>query len=216
MAKTLKIANLGLLSGAVALVLAGQTAQANTITGGISFSGNVTPYLSSTGSGPVATDYISAKSLVFGPSFVANGPTQTFAGITPITTPVTMYSPLVINPPQLPVPATSALWAVTFGGVTYSFTLSTLTEPVDQATFMTLTGSGIMSDGTPADSNTGTWVATFTTAGDTFSWNSSSGASGPSTPGTPDGGVTLMFLGLGLVLLAGYARFRPIGKQAAE
>lgn len=201
MTKTSKIALSVLMAGAVALTVVPDSAQANTIVGGISFNGNVTPYTTTDGTGTPAANYIVAHSVVFGPSVVSLGANGSFAGIS-AGTPVTMYSPLVINPPQLPIPATSPLWQVTVGSTTFSFTLSTLTEPVDTATAMELTGSGIMSDGNPADSNTGTWVATFTTSGSTFSWNASSSAN------VPEAGTTLLLLGLGLTALGAFASLR--------
>jgi hypothetical protein len=80
---------------------------------------------------------------------------------------------------------------------------------VDQQTFMVLTGSGLMDDGTPGDETTGTWVATFTSATDTFGWNASSDSSGnPVNPQTvPDSSSSLLLLGFGLTVLGGYGRF---------
>jgi hypothetical protein len=118
-----------------------------------------------------------AKSLVFGSSYVAAGANGSFDSIT-VGTPVSVYSPLQINPPVLPTPSTAPLWQVTSGITTYALTLSKLTEPVDTSSAIELTGSGIISNGTPADSTPGTWVATFTSASMcdnvTFSWNASS------------------------------------------
>ncbi|HEY1921182.1 MAG TPA: PEP-CTERM sorting domain-containing protein [Tepidisphaeraceae bacterium] len=162
-----------LLAASAALLMAAAPAPANIITGGISFSGNITPYLTQTGTGTVATDYVNAHSLVFGPSTVNQGANGPYAGITS-GTPVTMYSPLVINPPALPIPASAELWSVTSGGITYTFNVTDLTEPVDQPTFMVLTGMGTLSDGIPADDATGSWVASFTTSGSTYGWNASS------------------------------------------
>jgi hypothetical protein len=208
---TFKYAFSVLMAGATALIIVPQSAEANIISGGISFNGNVIAYDTTDGTGPEASDYISAHSVVFGPSVVSLGANGSFAGIS-ADTPVTMYSPLDINPPQLPIPATSPLWSVTYGAVTYTFTLSTLTEPADQANFMVLTGAGNMSDGTPADDNTGTWVATFTTSGDTFSWNASANATGGNGLNVPEVGATIQFLGLALAGLAAFARLR---KQVA-
>jgi hypothetical protein len=204
MTKTFKLVYCGLVAGAVALFAVIQSAQANTITGGISFNGNVTPYLNNTGTGTQASDYVSAHSVVFGPTVVSLGANGSFAGISAGTT-VNMYAgALEINPPALPFPVTSPLWSV--GG--FTFTLSGLIESAVQPTFMALSGTGIMSDGIPADFNTGTWVATFTTEGSTFSWNSSSGATGTSVP---DGGSSLLLLGLGLTALTAFVKF---SKQA--
>jgi hypothetical protein len=208
MIKVLRVAVLGFLVGAFALCLATQSAQALPITGGISFSGDVTAYATTDGSGPPDFDFTSAKSLVFGPTTVASGANGSFSGIS-AGTPVAMYSPLEINPPQLPIPATSPLWQVTVGSTTFAFTLSTLTEPLDTVDAMELTGSGIVSDGDPADSVTGQWVATFNSLGETFSWSASSASGTPITPpGVPDSSNTLMLLGLGLTMLGGFGRFR--------
>src|ERR1700733_443311 len=101
------------MAAAIALTIAAQSAQALP-TGDISFFGNVTPYLSSTGIGTQASDYISARALVFGPTVAALNADGVFS-IVPANTPITMYSPLEINPPQLPIPATSPVWQVTAG-----------------------------------------------------------------------------------------------------
>jgi hypothetical protein len=170
-----KTAFAALIAGAIALVAAPKSAQANVITGGISFNGNVTPYLSDEGFGPPTDDLTLAQSVVFGPSVVSEGGNGTFAAI-PANTPVTMYSPLVINPPALPVPATTPVWQVTVGPTTYSFTISGLSnyiEPVDNSAFMVLAMAGVVSDGTPSDDATGVFVATFTAEGGTSSWNGS-------------------------------------------
>jgi hypothetical protein len=153
-----------LAGGIAALAVAPRVAQASIVSGSISFYGNVTPYLDTTGTGTVATDFQSAHSLVFGTSYTAASPTGSFSGIAE-NSPVTM-SLIQFNPPQLPA---AAIWTVG----SYSFTLSTMTEPVDQPDFLVLTGAGILSDGVPADDNTGVWIATFTTVGGTYSWNSS-------------------------------------------
>jgi hypothetical protein len=166
-----KTALLALFALAFALV-APKTAQAAKILGGISFNGNVTPYLNTIGTGPTATDLISAKSWVFGPTVTSLGANGSFGSV-PSGVPVTMYSPLDVNPPALTIPASTPVWQVTSGGITYAFVLSSLTEPVDAPTYLVLTGAGTVSDGTPADNNTGNWVATFTTEGSTYSWNAS-------------------------------------------
>lgn len=195
-------------AGAVALVMSVQETSAVPINGSISFNGNVTPYVSTTGTGTVATDYSAAHSLVFGQTFVSAGADGSFASV-PQNSQVFVYSPLVINPTALPVPSTTPLWSTAVGG--FTFTLSLLTEDPLVSPFNTLTlrGIGVISDGIAADQNTGTWVATFTTAqsaaGETFSWNSSSRAN---IPGVPDGGSCLILLGLGLasVTVFNYSR----------
>ncbi len=164
------------LAGALAISLSADRAHAAAIHGAISFNGNVTAYLNASGTGTEAMDFTLAHSLVFGTTNVSANPTGTFAGITTSTL-VDLFSPLEINPPQLPVPTTSPLWQVTFGGVTYKFTLNTLTEPLDTSSALELSGSGTISDSiSPSDSSPASWVATFTTSGCTYSWNSSAKA----------------------------------------
>jgi len=196
----LKTALCVLVAGAVALSIAPKSAQAAKLSGAISFNGNVTAYLNSNGTGTEATDLITAHSLVFGPSVVSAGANGSYSGITSGTA-VTMYSPLDINPPALPVPATSPLWQVTEGPVTYSFTLSALIEPYVSSTALVLSGSGVMSDGTPGDANTGTWIGTFTTSGSTYSWNASSAAAVPEPAS-----IALIVAGAGLLCRPSRAR----------
>ena len=209
MTKTFRLVYCGLVAGAVALFAVTQNAHATPINGGISFNGNVTAYLSAVGTGPVTFDYTLAHSVVFGASYVSAGANGIFSAI-PANTPVTMYSPLLINPAQLPYPTSSPLWQVTGGGTTFSFTLSSLIESDLHTDSMELFGSGSMSDGNPADVIFGEWVATFTSLGSTFSWNSSASGSGSNTP-VPDAGSTLLLLGLGLTALTAFVKF---SKQA--
>ena len=206
MTKTKKHALLIISGGAVALALLPITTSAVPITGSISFNGNVTPFVNSTGTGTLATDYSMAHSLVFGQTFVSAGADGAFTAV-PQNSQVVLFSPLRINPPGLPTPPTTPLWATAIGG--FSFTLITLTEDILVSPFNTLTlrGTGLLSDGNPLDNNTGTWVATFTTAhsaaGATFSWNSSSSGD---IRGVPDGGSTIMLLGCGMLGLALWGR----------
>lgn len=201
-------------TGALALAIAAPSTFATPISGSISFNGNVTPYVSVTGTGAVATDYSDAHSLVFGQSFVSAGANGSFAGV-PVNSQVFVYSPLVINPPGLPVPAGTPLWTTAVGG--FTFTLTTLTEDVLVSPFNTLTlrGSGELEDGNSADTETGTWVATFTTAssasGMTFSWNSSSQSSIPAT----DASASFTLLGIGLIALSAIGYWRKGGNTVA-
>jgi hypothetical protein len=201
-------------AGAVALAMMPLTTSAVPITGSISFNGNVTPFVTTTGTGTVAANYSDAHSLVFGQTFVSSGADGSFASV-PVNSQVLLFSPLEINPTGLPVPATTPLWTTTIGD--FSFTLTTLTEDVLVSPFNTLTlrGTGELSDGNAADSTTGTWVATFTLAqsgeGETFSWNSSSKADISSVP---DGSASCILLGAGLISLRAFGYFRKDNRAA--
>jgi hypothetical protein len=162
-----KAAFLSAATGVAFLGVGPQTAVASLITGAVSFFGNVTPFPNTSGTGTPVTDFTLAKSLSFGASFAAAGPTNSFSSL-PASAPVTV-SLIDVNPTASPAPS-APLWTV--GGFTFTLT-SPLTEPTDTSDVLVLKGTGTISDGTPADSNTGTWVATFTTSGSTYSWNSS-------------------------------------------
>lgn len=156
---------------AVALALGlGLSAQATTISGGLSFAGNYTPNTS---------DLTTATSITFGSTFVtsANG---TFAIFAPGTS-VTMASPLAINPTVTPV---LSLWSI--GG--FSFDAFSLVQSAQTASTLTLTGTGVIHNGNPADDAAAQWIATFNTLSDTFSWSASTGT-------VPDASSTLMMLG---------------------
>jgi hypothetical protein len=212
MTKTTKHAGWGIGAGAIALALVTQT-YAVPISGSISFNGNVTPYVSTTGTGATAANYSLAHSLVFGQSFVSAAASGSFAGV-PINSAVSLYSPLMVNAPALPSPATTPLWTTSIGG--FAFTLTTLTEDTLASPFntMTLRGTGTMSDGNPLDSNSGTWVATFTLAqsgtGETFSWNSSSDA----TVNVPEHSASFVLFGVSLLALGAFGYFRKETKVA--
>src|SRR5580765_3887751 len=136
------------------------------MTGGISFAGGYTPN---------DNNLTVATTITFGPTAVF-GTAGSFASV-PLFSPVAMFSPLAINPPVVPA---SALWSV--GG--FTFNLSTLSEfPPPTANTLTLVGDGIVHNALFNDTP-GTWIATFNSAGGTFSWSSSTGV-------VPDGGLTV-------------------------
>jgi hypothetical protein len=215
MTKTTKIAASVLMVGAVALSIL-PSAQANPITGTVSFSGGVTGYELSTGTGATSSDFSQDHSLVFAGVVVtpvATLNTGSYTGTGGDT--VQIYSPLLINPTGTPpVPGTTPLWSIL--GTTLTFTVTTLNQTISTPpgsslpnSALNLFGTGTLSDGNPADSVSGTWNANFTSAlaggTATFSFSSTSAQ-------VPDSGTSLVFLGLGLTALAGFARFR---KQVA-
>jgi len=130
------------------------SAQAGQITGAIEFSGFVTCYEGTNGTGTGTTEYTQAHSVVFeNPIVSSTGKSGSFAGISN-STPVSMTSPLAVNPPVAPA---GALWTVSNISF-HAFSISTveLTESI-----MKIEGFGIFTDGTPADTALGTWTAVF-------------------------------------------------------
>src|SRR5258708_15213558 len=112
-----KLLLIGLLSVGMSLA-----AQATSISSGISFSGAYTPQ---NAGGTTVGDFTLAKQIAFGSTVV--GPVGGTSGsftVIPNLTAVTMFTPLVISPSTLPG---SALWSVSSGGNTFSFTLSSMT-----------------------------------------------------------------------------------------
>jgi hypothetical protein len=206
--KTCKV--LTAMATVASLSLVPMTTQAVPFTGSISFNGNMTAYTGTAGSGPIASDFTTAHSIVFGTTYVSAGANGSFSGIPQGATVTSVYSPLQINNPtlgQAVLPA-SSLWAV--GG--FTFTLSTLIEPFCSPNIFILQGVGTFHDnGAVYSDTTGTWSATFTSAsantGVTFSWNSSSAAVPPPNV-TPDSGTSVLLLGMGVLALAGFAGVR--------
>lgn len=156
-----------LRTGILVFMFALNAAQAQPITGKITFGGNVTPYVSADGTGALSAQYSQTHSLVFH-SCVVNGlSTGSFAKITN-GTPVAMYGPLVINPSVAPA---GALW--TAGNISfYATSISTIQVGL---TSLQLKGIGVFSDGTPANSTLGSWTAFFMTT----LYNASSSVSDP-------------------------------------
>lgn len=170
------------------------------ITGGISFFGSYTPQDSSAVMQP---DLNNATQIAFGTTAVGFSGTSGSFTLIPDLTLVTMFSPLVFVPPTVPGPA---LWSVSAGGHTFSFTLSTLvnggvTGSYPGAQSLTLSGVGTVSYAGAGgfDPTPGSWVGTFNAGGATFTWSSS-------TASLPDGGLTLALLGFALVGMEGLRR----------
>jgi hypothetical protein len=182
---------LTLMAAAVVLMSLTASVQAVPIRGSISFNGDETAFSGTGGTGSVDGDLSTAKSIVFNSTTVstAPAPNQSFTGLGGLA--VTMTPFLNINPAALPA---GAVWSV--GGFSMTLTsLGTIGSPTQ--TSLVLGGFGMLSDGIPADNNTGIWTATFTSSGPgstgvTFSWNSSSSGT------VPDGGTTVLLLGAAL------------------
>ena len=171
--KTIRI----ICAAATGLFLCGGFANAVPINGEISFAGTYTPNNS---------DLTVATAIAFGTTITTTG-TGDFAPV-PLGTAVTMTSPLVFDPPTVPV---IPFWVIAAFG--FNFDLLTLTEvPGTTSSTLTLRGTGTVDGPGLLTPSSGEWVATFNTLGTTFSWSSS-------TATIPDGGATVLLLGAALV-----------------
>ena len=193
------------------------SSQALPVTGTISFYGDVVATTSTAPGSPVVAngDFTQAGGLRFDLNqFVAANPSGSFASVIPNTV-ASLYPVLKINGPAIP-PGGAPLWTVTDAyGDAFVFTLTSLLEPLLTPHVMVLTGTGTIHEqyvapGNPTpmySDNEGSWTATFNSvaAGPfvTFAWNSV-GAFSP----VPETGSTALLLGLGMLSVGSYARFR--------
>ena len=176
------VAGVGLLS----------SAQATPITGMLNIGGTATFNTNS-----LAT----ATSATFADVLVLGGNSGDFAGFA-VGTPVVMAS-YTFDPSTI----TNGLWSV--NGFTFNLTSSVVQTP-RSATFLSVSGTGIITGPAGFDATPGVWAFTSQNAGghphDTFSFsaNTEGGA-------VPDGGMTLALLGAGLMGLAAFrAKFGKV------
>ncbi len=176
--------------------LAATGAQAVQITGGVSFGGQAAP---NTG------DWDTATAVDFGnspPNATVNGGTGDYAGVTPLTTLAT-FSDFSFDPILSPSPV-SPLWTFTFGGLTYSFELVSVTENLTgDNDDLNLSGTGWLSI-TGFDTTWGEWDFSGQQSGTgglvAFSFSASNAAINVPEPGS------LLLLGLGLLAVGGTVR----------
>src|SRR5207249_5686588 len=147
------------------------------------------------------TSLATAHSATFTDVIVLGGNTGTFAGFA-VGTPVVMAS-YTFDPSTI----TNGLWSV--NGFTFNLTSSVVQTP-RSATFLSVSGTGIITGPAGFDATPGVWAFTSQNAGghphDTFSFsaNTEGGA-------VPDGGMTLALLGAGLMGLAAFrAKFGKV------
>ncbi len=169
---------LGLISSALCV----QQAQAVPITGGLSFGGGFT-----TDTGDLNT----AHTLFFGtfPDVFITSVSGSYSGVpTGAGSPPDLtQNPVTFDPFTVPV---IPLWSFTYLGVAYSFDLLSGFISDRGPDTLTLMGSGMLMI-TGYDPTQATWILTANQAAGTFSFSSSNGA-------VPDGGMTVVMLGLAL------------------
>ena len=167
------------------------SAQATPITGMLNIAGTANFNTSS---------LTTASSATFSDVLVLGGNTGTFASFA-VGTPVVMAS-YTFDPSTI----TNGLWSVN------GFTFNLLSSTVEQrtATFLSVSGTGIITGPAGYDATPGVWAFTSQNAGghphDTFSFsaNTEGGA-------VPDSGMTLALLGTGLMGLAAFrAKFGKV------
>ncbi len=167
------------------------SAQATPITGMLNIAGTANFNTSS---------LTTASSATFSDVLVLGGNTGTFASFA-VGTPVVMAS-YTFDPSTI----TNGLWSVN------GFTFNLLSSTVEQrtATFLSVSGTGIITGPAGFDATPGVWAFTSQNAGghphDTFSFsaNTEGGA-------VPDSGMTLALLGTGLMGLAAFrAKFAKV------
>ncbi len=162
------------------------SAEAIPITGQIDLSGTATAD---------SSDFLTATEFEsFTGVTVGGAPSGTYAGVADGQA-VSMANPVVFAPtPVLPV---SPLWTFTIGTTTYDFNLKSLSVGPISANSIQLDGSGTLQV-TGYDDTPGIWILNASTFGsDTFTFESSNAAAG-----VPDGGTTVLLLGVSLTSLA--------------
>jgi hypothetical protein len=171
--------------GFVSCALFSQQAQATPIQGNINFAGGVQFDTDSLATATRVVTWFDANGNA-GFSSVAPGGTGDFAGI-PAGTQATMAQPWIFNP-STPTPG---LWSV--GGFTFDLLSSTIVT--QNAQFLTITGTGIVS-GNAFDPTSMEWSFSSQNAGGHPRTIFSFSANGVAVP---DGGSAVALLGLALV-----------------
>ena len=163
------------LLGAAAAAMLSLSASAVPITGGISETGNFVPN---------NANLLLATQITLGAPAFVTAVAGSYVGVVTPGAVVIWNTPLIISPITPLVP----LWTVT-GLASFDLT-SFLIDPTSTSDALTLRGTGVLHL-LGFDNTAGTWIATFNTAGGTFSFSSSNGA-------VPDGGTTIVLLGSAL------------------
>lgn len=170
--------------GAIAAIGLISNAQAVPITGMLNIAGTATFD---------TVELENAHSATFNNVTVQGGNTGDFASLI-VGTSVTMAA-YTFNPSTV----TNGLWSV--GGFTFNLNASTI--EAQSASFLNVSGTGIVTGPPGFDPTPGVWAFTSQSPGgidhDTFSFSATT-----DTLGVPDNGMTAMLLGAGLVGLAAF------------
>jgi len=164
------------------------------ITGSISFNGtpnfNILPISAAT----AITSYDSA--------WVAVGQQTGLYTAVPNLFPVT-FSPFTFSPATQ---AINPLWTFMYGDLTYSFrTTSTEADYNAALHIWNFGGNGVLHI-TGFDDTVGAWNFSTGQIGQSFYFGSAAAAA----PTVPDGGMTVSLLGLGLIGMVGFSRYRRL------
>lgn len=189
-----------LLVALAASVVLGVSAQATPINGAVNFDGVAT---TDTGNLATATKYTSISDVT-----VVAGGNGTYAAV-PSGTPATF------TPFSFSASSVMPLWTFNWGGNTYSFTATSIAITHQGKDFLDIGGMGYATLNGMNTPN-GTWSFTDTRVGNSTTFTF--GASSSVFAATPDGGMTVVLLGLGLVgiALGVIARRNPVdGKLTA-
>lgn len=163
------------------VLMANACVQAIPIVGGIGFTGGYTQ------NGGTSGDLTTATSFTINTVNVGSTSGAFVGAFGP-----TFATPITVNPANNLMPNVQ-LWSVLVGSTLYKFNVSQETETTDTASLIQISCVGTISDGTLADDTGGNWTLSFRKDG--FSW-SSTGAN------VPDGGATVILLGLALTSVA--------------
>jgi len=169
------------------IVFAAFSADADMITGAVSFAGG---FQTDTGNLATANAFTSFSNPAVTLTGAGTGDFLPLVGNTPLTMVGFSFDPFT-NPTQL--------WTTVVGPVTFSFDMTTLTITSQDSEQLTIRGLGFANI-TGFDPTPGMWILTANQIGNTLSFSSSSGA-------VPEPASMLLF-GSGMIGLAGIIRRR--------